>query len=176
MKQLFLLCSFLLLTIGNSGFRYTSPDDSVIIVEGYEEINSLDELTKKFRGKAIYIDLWATWCGPCRREFQHKQGLLDFAKDKDLELVYISADGPGETEKWKQFIELNKIAGHHVLANQQLRADLTDRFYRRIKKGRKVLSLPTYIIVNKKGKVVQRDARRPSDGKRLYKQLSKALK
>lgn len=147
----------------------------VLVMENYDQINSFDELIKSFRGKVLYVDLWATWCGPCRREFQYKDGLNEFIKDKDIELLYLSVDHAYEWEKWGNFIQENKMAGHHVHANEQLVADLKERFYSRESNGMKVLSLPTYIIVDRQGRVVNKSAFRPSHKQMLYNQLNSVL-
>ncbi|MEM1320577.1 MAG: TlpA disulfide reductase family protein [Bacteroidota bacterium] len=151
-----------------------SGSEEIVFIDNFESINSFDELIKPYAGKVIYVDLWATWCGPCRREFQYKKQLHDYAEGKDIVFLYVSLDS--KANNWRQFVEQNKITGHHALANDQLRGDLVGQFYRKINKGRKTLSLPTFIIVDKTGKVASKRAPRPSSGKRLYSQLDRQLK
>jgi len=153
-----------------------SNETEVVIIEDYQNIKSFDELVKPYKGKVVYVDIWATWCGPCRQEFAYKEELKEYAKGKDIVFLYVSVDKVSKEEQWKKFINKFEIGGLHVQAHPELKGDLTRNFYAGMKKGRKYLSLPTFIIVGKNGKVANADARRPSEGKRLHKQLDRQLR
>ena len=148
----------------------------VVIVEDYQNIKSFDELVKPYKGKVVYVDIWATWCGPCRKEFAHQEELKAFAKGKDIVFLYISVDKVPKEKQWKKFINKFEIEGLHVQAHPELKDDLTRKFYAGTKKGRRYLLLPTFIIVGKNGRIANADARRPSAGKKLYKQLDRQLR
>lgn len=136
------------------------------LIENAADLNSLAAALETFKGKKLYIDVWATWCGPCKKEFEYKEALKKLLSDQGYEILYVSIDEADRTESWKGMIKYYKLEGHHLLANEALTKDL-----RRIYNENGSISIPWYLIVNQKGELVVKDAARPSDVKTLEKQL-----
>lgn len=136
-----------------------------------EQPQDLDALINRFKGKVLYIDLWGTWCGPCRREFAFNKALKEKFASEEVEFVYIAVEfARNPTKKWQEMVKFYDISGYHFLADQALEADLRKRYDR---DG--TISFPSYILVGKSGNIITLHARRPSDKEELYQQIRKLL-
>ena len=140
--------------------------DKYHFVENYASLNSLEEALKAFKGKKLYIDVWATWCGPCKAEFAHKEGLKKLLAEKGYDILYISIDEPERDEAWKGMIKFYKLEGNHLRTNKDFTNDLVKIFDQ---SGS--ISIPWYLIVNEDGEIVTTKAKRPSNLKGLEGQL-----
>lgn len=144
--------------------------DKYHFVENYANLNSLEEALKAFKGKKLYIDVWATWCGPCKAEFAHKEGLKKLLAEKGYEILYISIDEPNREEAWMGMIKFYKLEGHHLRTNKEFDKDLR-KIYNQGGSWTIPWTIPWYFIVNEEGKIVNADAQRPSNLKALEGQL-----
>lgn len=140
--------------------------DQYKFVENYASLNSLEEALKVFKGKKLYIDVWATWCGPCKAEFAHKARLKKLLAEKGYDILYISIDKPERDEAWKGMIKFYKLEGNHLRVNKEFDNDL-----RKIFDQDGAISIPWYLIVNEEGKIVNAKAKKPSNLKGLEGQL-----
>jgi thiol-disulfide isomerase/thioredoxin len=140
-----------------------------LFVPNYDSIGSVEELLSGLKGKTMYIDLWATWCGPCKAQFAFKKELDLFLKSKGVDVLYISLDRAGAEQKWKSMIKYYNLEGYHIMASEKLIRDI----YKVFSNG-KGISIPHYAIC-KDGKIVLADAKQPSDKAVLYKQIESVL-
>jgi thiol-disulfide isomerase/thioredoxin len=114
---------------------------------------SLDDLLKKHKGKVIYLDFWASWCGPCKKEMPYSQNLKKEYSPEDVAFVYISTDKNGTS--WVNMIDNLDISGYHYRASPEVRNEIIERF--------NLQYIPRYVLINKDGKVADANAKRPSD-------------
>lgn len=176
MKSVFLLFFVLILFDSctgqpNSPFK-EDPDIRFI----YEPIDNFDSLLSKYKGKPVFVDIWATWCLPCRREFKHMGFLQEMAARNEIVLLYISGDKDADSVKWKQIVHENNVKGYHIRMSSELKDDIKKRFSRPLKSnGELALIYPTYLVINKNAHVVSTNAPKPSEEGVLAKMIISIL-
>ncbi|WP_370583315.1 peroxiredoxin family protein [Pedobacter sp. ASV28] len=62
-----------------------------------------------FRGKYVFIDFWASWCGPCGEENPNLVQAYDKYKNKGFEILGVSLDQPGQQTRWIEAIKDDKL-------------------------------------------------------------------
>ncbi len=114
---------------------------------------SLDDL----KGKYVYIDVWATWCGPCIREIPSLKKVEKQFHNKNIEFVSISIDVKKDHEKWKKMIVDKELGGLQLFADSDWKSKFVEDYM--------IKGIPRFIIVDPKGNIISANAPRPSDKK-----------
>jgi thiol-disulfide isomerase/thioredoxin len=132
-----------------------------------EEIteNFINDLIEKHPNKILYIDFWATWCGPCMGELPYSNQLKNMFNENDVVFVYL-ANRSGETI-WKKTIKERDIKGDHYL--------LTDKQFSNMSKTFEISGIPHYVLIDRKGNITSKDAPRPSSGDGIINSINELL-
>ena len=112
---------------------------------------------ENLKGKYVYIDLWATWCSPCREQIPFLQKVEEQYKGKNIEFVSISIDAIKDQPKWNKFIIEKQLGGIQLLAENEWES--------KIIKDYSVQGVPTFILLDPNGNIVTVRAPKPSDPK-----------
>ena len=136
---------------GTNGTATTGNDELDLT-----DVNGKHVSLSDFKGKVVYIDFWASWCGPCRMMMPYSKKLHEQLTDKQkkrIVFLYISIDG--DPAGWKKGIEDMGIQGVNVNSPGNWSSKATRYF--------QINSIPRYMIMNKKGEIVDPNAKRPAD-------------
>lgn len=115
----------------------------------FEDVDKNEISLSAYKGKLIYVDLWATWCGPCIAELPAFEELVKDYAGKNIAFVPVSIDT--DLEKWKSFMKKNSMHGTELVIN---RVDLDDY---------KVITIPRYLLIDQDFKIISVFAPVPSD-------------
>ena len=122
-----------------------SPDFKAVDLAGKEY--SLAD----FAGKYVYIDLWATWCGPCRQELPHLKALEE--KYEDAQIVFVSISVDSDKDKWEKMVKIGTMSGVQLYLGSK--SSFLDAY--------KVSAIPRFILLDKEGRIIDKEMSRPSD-------------
>ena len=101
------------------------------------------DLIDQYKDKIVLIDLWATWCMPCRVAMENMKPLKEAYKDS-ISFVYVTGETSSE-DTWRQLIP--DIKGEHFF--------LTDKQWKDLCKHVKVKSIPSYLLIDWEGLIVK---------------------
>jgi len=156
--------------VANTGLSY---DASLKNTEHLKEYKDADELFKKliepYKGKVIYADFWGTWCASCRENMQYANNIKERLQGENVVFMYFANRSPEDT--WKNVIKEFDLTGENVVHYR-----LTDEQQGMIERKLSVTSFPTYMLIDRKGNVVNTNAEQPRNPDGVIKQIKELLK
>ncbi|TSJ42693.1 TlpA family protein disulfide reductase [Mucilaginibacter corticis] len=112
-----------------------------------------NKILAKYTGKVVYVDFWATWCGPCRGEMPNSKVLHKSLAGKDVVFLYLGVQC--EEKTWKAAIAEMGIEGEHFL--------LSNNDFNAISAKFQINGIPRYLLIDRQGRVFDPNAKRPGD-------------
>ncbi len=160
-----------------------NEDNNAIVKERYDKLTGLSKgkpsptftdyknhaggtmSSEDLKGKYTYIDVWATWCGPCIREIPSLKKVEEQYHNKNIQFVSVSIDKEKDFETWKTMVNDKELGGIQLFADN----DWNSKFV----KDYEIQGIPRFILIDPNGNIVDSNAPRPSDPNliNLFKEL-----
>ena len=126
----------------------------------------LKKLLEPYKGKFVLLDIWGTWCGPCKEALSHSTEEYARLKDYDIQFLYLANNSPQTS--WENVIKEYNVSGPNV-AHYNLPAEQQSAIERHLN----VHSWPTYKLFDRNGNLLDLkvDARDLEELARLLEQM-----
>lgn len=131
------------------------PGEATPSFMNYENHNGDSTSLSDFSGKYVYIDVWATWCGPCIAEIPALKQLEADMHGKNIEFLSISVDRENAHETWINMVNEKELGGTQLFADKSWQSEFTQAY--------SINSIPRFILIDPQGNIVDADAKRPSN-------------
>ena len=118
-------------------------------------------IKRHFAGRAVLVDMWATYCSPCKLEFAFAKDVQTFLLKHDIDLLYFSVDNGNNGLGWVNDIKRYNLNGYHYFATDKLGKYLNTFLNSN-------LSIPRYLLFDKNGNLVDGNLPKPSEKEVFY--------
>ncbi len=122
-----------------------------------EDVTGKTHKFSDFKGKLVYIDLWATWCGPCKAEIPALKELEKKYHGKPVVFVSISMDTQKDRQKWINFVKKENLTGIQLITDNDFDSAVSTAY--------SINQIPRFMLFDKEGTIISENAPRPSDKK-----------
>ena len=139
-----------------STVRFAKGNPSPVFIN-YENSKGGTTSLSDLKGKYVFIDVWATWCAPCKAEIPYLKELEKEFHNKNIEFVSISVDKAEAHENWVKMVKDKELKGVQLFANNNFESEFVVEYG--------INSIPRFILLDPQGNIVDADADRPSNPK-----------
>lgn len=130
--------------------------------------NLPDVIKRFFPDKWVLVDVWATWCSPCKKEFGYNKQLHAFLEERGIAMLYCSVDEPENSDNWRNNLSAFGLTGYHYYITSKAEKEL-------LKMPDFRMLIPRYLLFDSKGKLVHANLPRPSSEEALYEEIDKLM-
>ena len=131
------------------------PEDAMLYNLDDEDLLDLgfEDVLARYKGNVIYLDFWASWCGPCKSEMPNSAKLAKKLQDEDVVFLYVSTDK--DSLAWERMIRILQLHGLHYRLGANTRKPVFEEYGIRY--------IPHYVLLDKDGNMVKNNMSRPGD-------------
>lgn len=122
--------------------------------ENYENYAGGTTSLSDLKGKYVFIDVWATWCGPCKYEIPFLEKLEKEYHNKNIVFISLSVDRKNAYNAWKQMIKDKNMGGMQLLADNAFQSKFIQDY--------KIGAIPKFILIDPEGNIVSANVPNPS--------------
>jgi len=135
------------------------------VFNDYENHSGGTTSLSDLKGKYVYIDIWATWCGPCLREVPDLKRVESEYHNKNIEFVSVSVDRGSDYEKWTKMVNDKELGGEQLFADRTFKGGAIAKIPTKFIRDYAIEGIPRFILIDPEGNIVSGDAPRPSNPK-----------
>lgn len=139
---------------GQKLYNATAGGDAFVF--SFKDRNEKEVSLADFKGKVVLLDVWATWCAPCKKEIPYLKKLEEEFKGKEIVFLSVSVDEAKDKGNWLKMLDSQQLGGVQLYAGS-FKNPLTD-FY-------KITTIPRFMVFDPAGKIVSTNSPRPSEPK-----------
>ena len=120
----------------------------------YPDTSGKNISLESLKGKLVYVDVWATWCGPCKAQIPFLKQLEEKYREEDIAFVSLSIDQLKNISKWKDMIVDKQLEGIQIIADKAWRSKFVTDYV--------IEGIPRFILIDKYGNLMDPMAPRPA--------------
>jgi len=120
----------------------------------YENHKGGETSLADLKGKVVYVDVWATWCGPCKREIPFLKEVEEEYHNENVAFVSISIDVEKDYEAWRTMVSEKELGGIQLMADKDWKSKFVTGF--------EIRGIPRFILIGPDGNIIDASAPRPS--------------